>query len=46
MAGQKHKAWFWIGISALAIAIVAVATSKILLSHAAPIRTSASISIA
>jgi hypothetical protein len=37
VAGQKHRAWFWIGISALAVGIVAVATFEILLFRAAPI---------
>jgi len=37
VAGRKHRALFWVGISALAIAIVAAATFEILLSRAAPI---------
>jgi hypothetical protein len=37
VAGQKHKPWFWVGMSAMAIAIVAAATFEILLSLAAPI---------
>jgi hypothetical protein len=37
VAGQKHRAWFWIGVSALVMGIVAAATFEILLSRAAPI---------
>jgi hypothetical protein len=37
VAGRKHRALFWVGMSALAIAIVAAATFEILLSRAAPI---------
>jgi hypothetical protein len=37
VAGRNHRALFWAGIIALAVAMVAVATFEILLSRAAPI---------
>lgn len=37
VARQKHKIWFWIAISVLAMAVVAVAMFEILLFRAAPI---------
>jgi hypothetical protein len=37
VVGHKHKVWFWIGVSALALVIAAAATFEILLSRAAPI---------
>ena len=35
--GRRHKAWFWVGIAALLVAVVLVATFEILLSRAEPI---------
>ena len=37
VAGQKHRALFWVGLGALVVAVVAVATFEILLSRAEPI---------
>jgi hypothetical protein len=37
VAGRKHRALFWVGITALVIAVVAAATFEILLSRAEPI---------
>src|SRR5580704_16775908 len=37
VAGQKHRALFWVGLGALVVAVVAVATFAILLSRAEPI---------
>ncbi len=37
VAGREHRALFWVGISALVIAVVAAATFEILLSRAEPI---------
>src|SRR5277367_1444469 len=37
VAGRGHKAWFWVGIGALVVAVVAAATFEILLHRAEPI---------
>ncbi len=37
VAGRGHRAWFWVGISALVFVVVAAATFEILLSRAEPI---------
>ena len=37
VTGQKHRALFWVGLGALVVAVVAVATFEILLSRAEPI---------
>jgi AsmA-like C-terminal region len=37
VAGRGHRVWFWVGISALAIAVLAAATFEILLHQAEPI---------